>query len=192
LPAGPELPGEPALALAGSAGWRPNADAALWFMKAVWPHIARAFPRARLHLFGGRDDGRGHGVASHPAPVDSLSAFPLNGLCVVPLHAGSGIRMRILEAWARGLPVIATTIAARGLDVVSGRELVIADSAEQFVAAIERLTHDAGFRQALIAAGRDYLRTRHDPAAATDALVAAYRAAIESRAGESASGKPRT
>lgn len=178
LPAGPDQPGEPALALTGSAGWRANTAGTRWFLDQVWPRLARSLPRARLHLFGGAGGRHGEGVLGHAAPADSRSAFPANGICLVPLLSGSGIRMRILEAWARGLPVVATTVAARGLEVESGRELLIADSPEGFAAAIGRLTHDAGLRAALVAAGREYLRTHHDPGAATDGLVALYREAI--------------
>jgi hypothetical protein len=183
LPAGPEQPGEPALAVAGSAGWRANTAGIRWFMTRVWPLLTRSLPQARLHLFGGAGGWHHGDVHGHAAPADSRTAFPANGICLVPLLSGSGIRMRILEAWARGLPVVATTVAARGLEVSSGRELLIADSPEAFAAATRRLAHDLGLRAALVEGGREYLRARHDPAAATDGLIAVYREAIRQHRG---------
>ena len=96
----------------------------------------------------------------------------------MPLLTGSGIRMRILEAWARGLPVVATRVAAAGLAVESGRELLIADSADAFAQAVQRLQADATLRAQLIANGRAYLRRHHEPAACAAALIDHYRAVL--------------
>jgi glycosyltransferase involved in cell wall biosynthesis len=67
------------------------------------------------------------GVETHPAPADSREAFAPGAILVVPLRIASGIRMKILEAWARGLPVVATPEAAAGLEAEDGRELLLAE-----------------------------------------------------------------
>ncbi|WP_165371695.1 glycosyltransferase [Pseudolysobacter antarcticus] len=166
--------GEPAFVLSGSAGWWPNAQGTRWFLRKVWPRFHAAHPHAKAIIFGGDVRTFGAGVVWRAAPVESVDAFPAGAIVIVPLHVGSGIRMRILEAWARGLAVIATSIAARGLEVLSGRELLIADTPTEFFDALVRLTSDAELRASLIAGGRAYLASRHASANATDALLAVY------------------
>lgn len=179
LPAGAGVPceGEPAIALSGSAGWWPNAEAMRWFLREVLPRLARQLPRAVVHVFGGDASASGPQLRWHPAPLDSADAFPAGAIAAVPLFVGSGIRMRILEAWARGLPVIATPVAARGLEVRSRRELLIADTPDAFCAALRSAAEDSGLRAAMIDAGRRYLAGRHDAARLTQALLGVYREA---------------
>jgi polysaccharide biosynthesis protein PslH len=177
LDAAAAVNGAPAVVLAGSSGWWPNREGTEWFLATVAPLLVRANPELRIHVFGGAC-ATSTQVIGHEAPKDSMTAFPQQAIAAIPLHIGSGIRMRILEAWARGLPVVASTTAAAGLDVVSGRELMIADSPEDFTAAIQRIAADADLYRSLVAAGRDYLRQHHDSVQLAAALVAEYRSAI--------------
>ena len=85
--------------------------------------------------------------------------------------------MKILESWARGLPVIATQVAARGLLARSGQELEIAETPAEFAAAIEKLVRPEEARRA-IEAGRRLLREQHDPDALAGRLEEIYQAAI--------------
>lgn len=179
LPPAAPLEGEPALALAGSGGWWPNADGERWLLREVWPLVAARLPRAVLHCFGG-GSGAHERVRRHGAPADARAAFPREAIAVVPLRAGSGIRMRILEAWARGLPVVATPVAARGLAVADGRELLLAESPLQFADAIARIHGDPALRAVLVAGGAAYLRRHHDGARQTRALLDVYAAACAS------------
>lgn len=176
LPAAAAVEGDPAIALAGSGGWWPNADGERWLLHEAWPLVAKRLPHAVLHCFGG-GAGAHERVRRHPAPADSCTAFPHGAIAAVPLRAGSGIRMRILEAWARGLPVVATPVAARGLAAVHGRELLVAESAEEFAEALARIHADRALRDALVAAGTACLRRHHDIAQQTRALLEVYAAA---------------
>lgn len=176
LPAAPAVAGAPALLLSGSGGWFPNRDALAWFERALLPALEAALPGSRLHCYG--DAVRGLRVVRHVAPADSVDAFPAGGVVLLPLRIASGIRMRILEALARGLPVVATTIAARGLAVADRRELLIADDAPGFVAALRALSADPGLGERLVAAGRDFLRREHAPPPLAARLLAVYEEAV--------------
>lgn len=176
LPPGARVAGAPAVAVAGSAGWWPNRQGTRWLLDGVMPVLAYACPGARVHVYGGeRIDCAG--VDWHVAPDDARDAFPAGAIAAVPLLIGSGIRMRILEAWARGLPVVATSVAAAGLDVASGRELIVADTPAAFAQAIADIAADAALAARLVDAGRAYLARHHDPATQTRALVAQYASA---------------
>jgi glycosyltransferase involved in cell wall biosynthesis len=169
------LSGDPAVVMMGSSGWLPNRRGAEWFRAVAWPAIRRALPSARLHVFGeGGPSAPELGVESHLAPDESREAFPPGAVLVVPLDLASGVRMKILESWARGVPVVATAAAAAGLRVEDGRELLLARGADGFVAALRRLREEPGLGPALCAAGRALLRRRHDPATVAAALAGIY------------------
>ena len=177
LAPGERLPGAPAIVAPASVGWAPNDEARAWLVDAVWPAIAAALPAARLHLFGGARSTPGStGVVHHPAPADSRSAFPADAIVLVVLRTPAGVRMRILEAWARGLPVVSTPAAVAGLD--GGADAVVtADHPAGIAAAIAALAADPPRRAALVAAGTAVLRDRHDPARVAAALGAVYASA---------------
>jgi glycosyltransferase involved in cell wall biosynthesis len=181
-PAETPLPGSPAVVLFGSEGWRPNREGARWFVEAVWPRVRAALPQAVLHVLG-PPVGSAAGVRTRPAPIDSREAFARGAVLVVPLHVAAGVRMKILEAWARGVPVVATPEAAQGLDVISGQELLLAAEAEAFAAALCRLHGEPDLAPALVAAGRDRLAAHHEPAAVAARLVEVYTAVVPAAGG---------
>ena len=178
------LPGAPALILVGSGGWLPNERASRWFVTTVWPQVRRALPAAVLHVFGGSQGATAaeEGVVRHASPADSRDAFAPGSVLVVPLTNGSGVRMKILEAWARGVPVVASPAAALGLEAEDGRDLLLAASADAFVDALQRLSREPGFGASLVAAGRRQLEDRYAPAVVAARLAAVYQACLTRRA----------
>lgn len=180
LPAADEaLPGEPPLVLLGSGGWLPNRDGTRWFLEEAWPTVQAKVPGAALHLFAGAGEHSAElppGVALHPPPEDSRSAFAPGSILVVPLRIASGIRMKILEAWARGVPVIATPEAAAGLGAEDGRELLVVRQPEEIAHSVRRLGAEPALRHRLIRHGRERLLARHEAATACAPLLALYRA----------------
>lgn len=174
------LPGDPALVLFGSRGWWPNRDGADWLLTDIWPGVRARLPGARLHLF---TDSRMRvlpaGVTRYEAPQDSQAAFAPGSIHLVALRTASGIRMRILEAWARGIPVVATVEAAAGLDRGADEALLIAGDASQFARAVQRLHRDSDLRHRLVTQGRSLLKRIHDPHRAQEQLLAVYRGVRE-------------
>ena len=186
-PGGGELPGDPAVVLFGDQRWQPNRLQTLEFVGALWPRVRAALPRARLHLMGGElrrslipgaDRRAVEGVEVHPAPAESRDAYVPGSILVVPLRVASGVRMKVLEAWARGIPVVATSAAAAGLESTDGRELLLADDADGFARQIARLRDEPELRRSLVAAGREALRARHAPLAIAAELAECYARAI--------------
>jgi hypothetical protein len=177
------LAGDPPLVVLAAGGWLPNRDGTTWLLRHLWPGVRQRLPEAILHLFGW--DGRppsGGSVVAHPPPLASADAFAPGAVLLVPLRIASGVRMKILEAWARGVPVVATEAAAAGLAVRSGEELLVADEAGTFADAVAR-AQDPALRGHLVDAGRAYLRRHHDPAERTDSLLRVYDDAVLRRTG---------
>ncbi len=168
------LEGEPAVTIFGSQGWLPNAESTAWFAAEVWPAVHDRCPGAILHLFGSEAPG----AAAHPAPKDSAEVYAPGSILAVPLRIASGVRIKILEAWARGVPVVATPAALAGLEAVDGRDVLVARDAQEFAAAIDRIHCEPGLAAALVEAGRRARRERHEPAAVAGRLMAEYEEAV--------------
>ena len=178
LPQAPKpLPGAPAVVLFGGGGWRPNEEGARWFLEKVWPRVRALLPEATLHILG-VSVGSSEGVLGRPAPADSREVFAEGSILVVPLHAASGVRMKILEAWARGVPVVSTPAGARGLDATDGRELLLARDPEAFALALRRLHAEPGVADLVVAAGRRRLAAHHEPGAVAARLTEVYARAL--------------
>jgi glycosyltransferase involved in cell wall biosynthesis len=149
----------PTLLFAGQLAYGPNADAACWFADEAFPALIHKVDGVRLLLVGRtgplvdalahRDQIEVRGeVPSMDAALAEADAV------VVPLRAGSGTRLKVLEAWAHGLPVVSTTIGAEGLGAVDGRDLLIADLPRTLADACARVLTDDALRLRLIEAGR--------------------------------------
>ena len=150
----PELPpgtgrlaGEPAVTVFGSRGWLPNEESTTWFLSDVWPAVRAASPGAVLHLFGAEAKATSPDIVSHPSPEDSAEVYAPGSILVVPLRIASGVRIKILEAWARGVPVVATPAALAGLEIEDGREALVARDASEFARAIARLHREPGLAE---------------------------------------------
>lgn len=183
-PAAPALASGSAapIVLSGSAGWWPNAQALQWFLTQVLPLL----PALDVHVYGGSAGPVPEAAARlhwHAAPADSQEAFPAGAVVAVPLLQGSGIRMRILEAWARSLPVVASAVAVAGLDAQSGTDVLLPPdtSPAAFAASLTAAATDAALRARLVSGGRAHLALRHDPERQTHALLGHYHAAIRQR-----------
>ena len=179
LPPGPgRLAGEPAVTVFGSRGWLPNEESTVWFAAEVWPAVRAALPGAVLHLFGAPPGLEAPGVVAHPSPGDSAEVYAPGSILAVPLRIASGVRIKILEAWARGVPLVATPAALAGLEAEDGREALVARDASEFARAITRLHREPGLAAAVVEAGRGARRERHEPEGVAGGLVAAYKRAI--------------
>ncbi len=177
------LEGDPAVVWCGSAGWTLNDHAARWLVDEVWPAIRRRLPGAVLHAFTAAPVPGTDGVLNHGAAGDSARIFDPSAVLALPLRVAAGVRMRLLEAWSRGMPVVATPAAAAGLDAEDGRNLLLATSPAAFADAGARVHGDAALRARLAAGGDATLRAHHAPADVAGQLLEVYARAVRARAG---------
>src|SRR5690606_30596360 len=99
--------------------------------------------------------------------------FAEDSVLLLPLRDATGVRMRLLEAWARGVPVVATQAACTGLDARDGQNVLFADSPEAFADAVVRL-QDPALRALVVDEGERTVMRRHDPAAVAATLLEVY------------------
>jgi len=171
------LPGRPAVVTLASASWLPSRETVRTVADRWWPVVRERLPEAVLHVFGGvkGDDGDDSGVEWHPPPDHSIEAFAAGSVVAVPTRHPTGVPVKALEAWARGLPLVASAETAEALEASDGVELAVADGPEAFAEALATLETDEGFRKTLVAGGRNLLRSCHDPAAVANQLADLYR-----------------
>jgi sugar transferase (PEP-CTERM/EpsH1 system associated) len=157
----------PALVFVGNMAYRPNIDAVAYFCQEVLPRVRRVIADAEMWIVGidpGPEVRQLHRDGVHvTGRVDDVRPYyRRSAACVVPLRAGGGTRLKILEAMALGRPVISTTIGCEGLDVVDGEHLFIADDPEVFADKTIRLLTDETLRQHLIDKARQMVVTHYD------------------------------
>lgn len=145
----------------GALSFSANEDAVRWFAAEILPILQQSVPSLRLRVTG-RNDGL---VAADP--LRAMPGVTLTGFlqdvrpaiqsalaCVVPLRQGGGTRLKILEAMALGVPVVATSRGAEGITATPGRDILIADTPAAFAEAVLSLRNDPARRASLGAAGR--------------------------------------
>ena len=135
------LDGDPAIVLV-TGSWLPNWDSTRWFITSIWDEILPSFPGGQGPRFRRQSPSGAPGSLWQKTATDSITLFPPGAILVVPLRIASGIRMKILEAWARGVPVVATPEAVCGLDGTDGEEFLLARDGPEFAAAIQRLRQE--------------------------------------------------
>lgn len=173
------LPGDPAVVTLTSPTWAPSRDAVDRLAVEIWPSVRRRLSGAVLHVFGGGHHLDGlDGVVPRPPPDNSRSAFPTKAIVVIPERHPTGVPLKALEAWARGLPLIVDEPTADILEAADGGELLVATGADGYADALVRLHGDPSLRDRLVQEGRRALRQRHDPAAIAHHLERIYRWAI--------------
>jgi hypothetical protein len=175
LPTGDgSLTGRPAIVTLASGSWLPSRETARRLAEAWWPEVRERLPEAVLHVFGGEIPD-GEGVCGHPAPADSSETFVAGAIVAIPARHPTGIPIKGLEAWARGVPVVASSETATALETVDGDGLLVADGPEALARVLAGLVDDATLRRRLVEGGRRLLADRHDPARVADQLVELYR-----------------
>lgn len=167
------------LLFTGKLDYRPNIDALEWFCGAVLPLVTARAADAQL-LVVGRDAGPPvHRLASPAVRIlgfvpDVRPYLASANVYVVPMRMGSGVRFKVLEAWAMGTAVVATPLGAAGLEAVDGRHLLLAGSAREFSSAILALIADSALRARLAADGQELVRTRYDTRVVAPRLLRLY------------------
>jgi glycosyltransferase involved in cell wall biosynthesis len=171
------LNGPPIVGIIGTATWPPTASAIRRLISTVWPQVHRRVPGARLLIAGWKTDllkeVAGPGI-DLLGPVASAREF-FRGLSVLlyPLERGSGMKVKVLESLAMGLPVVTTAAGAEGVEAEGGAVIEAEDN--RLAAATAQILIDSQERRQRGAAARSAFEKRYSPSPATEPLVDLYK-----------------
>jgi O-antigen biosynthesis protein len=185
FPGGPRQPYT--MLFLGSFRHMPNQIALEWFTRYVLPLIVERLPQARL-IVAGSDPPPRHAFTD-PANAVELLGFvediqPLFSSCtlfVCPIRSGSGVRVKLLEAFAAGIPVVSTTLGAEGLGRKDGEFCALADDAQTFAAKTVELLENSELASQMAGRARREVVENWDMATITCRLVEKYRQLILAR-----------
>jgi sugar transferase (PEP-CTERM/EpsH1 system associated) len=169
------------LVFTGTMDFRPNVDAVLWFARRVLPRVAAQVAEAHFFVVGQRPHRRLDGLRADPAVtltgwVEDVRPYIAQAtVYIAPLRIGGGTRLKLLEAMAMGKPMVATRLGAEGYPVTHGRELLLADTAADFAAAVVALLRAPERRAELGRAARAFVEQRYDWRAIVPRVEAVYR-----------------
>lgn len=147
----------------GTMFWPPNVNGVLWFAHEVLPLVWQAVPEARFVVVGKNPPPEVQALAADPrVEVTGYVADPQPYLAgadvfVVPLFSGGGMRVKILDAWLWGLPIVATPVGAEGIRLRDGENILIAGDAAAFASATVRALQNPDLNAALRANGRAWV-----------------------------------
>jgi polysaccharide biosynthesis protein PslH len=168
------------LVFVGAMTHQPNVDAILTFHRTIWPQLRAGFPDAQWTIVGAAPppeivalDGR-EGVQVHANVPDVRPFIAAAAVYIAPLRIGSGVKVKIMEALAMGKAIVATPVAAEGMGLEPGRDLVVTELGPTFSAAVAGLWQDAGARHALQRHAREAAVARFSVNAGRETLNRIY------------------
>jgi glycosyltransferase involved in cell wall biosynthesis len=164
----------PEVGYVGSLAWRPNALGLDWICREVWPKVRAAAPELTLSIVGsGLPEGPNGPVVPPLWQVDGVKTLGFVrelgphearwSAMVAPVFGGSGVRIKLLESFRAGVPVVTTPDGAAGLDLEDGRELFIAKDPAEFAARVVELARTPALQERLRAGAYAYLERAHAP-----------------------------
>ncbi|OZG73421.1 group 1 glycosyl transferase [Hahella sp. CCB-MM4] len=143
----------PVLLFTGVMDYSPNVDAVVWFVENVWKAILNKWPDAEFYIAGMNPNEKVKSLEKEPGVQvtgfvdDILPYFDRSTIFVAPFRIARGVQNKVLQAFACGIPVIATPMGAEGIRYQEGENILLADTADDFMAALEKLLTDSGLYQ---------------------------------------------
>lgn len=173
------------LVFVGNMSYMPNIDAVLWFYEDMMPGLLEKRPEIHLTVVGRdppeaiRSLGELDSITVTASVNDVRPYYHNAALSIVPLRAGSGTRLKILEAMALGVPVVSTSVGSEGLQLINGKDIVVSDEAENFAFNVLNLLDQPDKRGNIARHARRTVEKYYDWSEIANPLDRAYDKAIE-------------
>ena len=163
-------PGSTNILTLGTLHYPPNADGIRWFLNEVFPLVRQKVPNATLTIIGKNPPQDFLQAASQTPDAIQVTGYVPEldeymqqaAIVVVPVRAGGGMRVRILEAFSRAMPVVTTTIGLEGIDALPDRDVLVKDTEKDFAEAVIQLLLDETLQARLASNGRQFVEKQYD------------------------------
>jgi glycosyltransferase involved in cell wall biosynthesis len=176
----------------GTMFWPPNVEGVMWFALEVLPKVIRHLPDAQFTIAGKDPPHQVQVLAKPGSPVfghveitgyvsDPERLLEQCSVFVVPVRSGGGMRVKILDAWSWGLPVVSTSIGAEGIMTRPGENILIADDADAYASAVITILTDSKISEALSVSGRNWVERHYDWRKVYIAVDEVYRKLLAGR-----------
>lgn len=177
----------PSLFHIGALDWSPNQEGLIWFFNNCWPKLHEENPQLKFYLAGRNAPEwferlvKVQGVEYLGEINDAYDFINSKAVMVVPLFSGSGMRIKIIEGMALGKPIVTTDIGTEGIPTENGSNILIANDANEFIAAITRLINDRELADQIGKNAIGFIQERFDNLSQAGALIDFYRNHIQSK-----------
>ena len=172
---------EPVVGLIGSMHWEPSRSAAERLITRIWPLVKQGFPQAKLYIAGWNAAKYLQKYSSQPdlTLAENLAHpsdfFSKAGVMVYAPSRGSGMKVKVMEAMAYGVPVVTTWEGVEGIDYENGRECWVAESDEELACKVCRLLANSAERQQMRDAARTLIEQHYSPRPVLDKMIYVYQ-----------------
>jgi glycosyltransferase involved in cell wall biosynthesis len=171
----------PSLFHIGALDWAPNQEGLIWFFDNCWKKIRTENPNLKFYLAGRNAPDwlerhlRVEGVEYLGEINDAYDFMNSKAVMVVPLFSGSGMRIKIIEGMALGKPIVTTDIGTEGIPTENGKNILIANDADQFIEAITRLIGDRALSDQIGKNAIGFIQEKFDNLSQAGALIEFYK-----------------
>lgn len=164
----------------GAMDWQPNQQAMKWFLDLVWPKVSANNSNAVFYMAGKKMPQEFYRYESRNVKVvgeveDATSFMQHNQVMVVPLFAGSGIRVKILEGMALGKAIVTTSLGVQGIEHDPGKNILVADTPDEFCQSVELLLNNAVLCETIGAEARKLAEREYDNKRLVEKLLLFYK-----------------
>ena len=171
----------------GALDWQPNIRGLIWFIREVWPVIVKQSPDASL-IIAGRNASKatvwslkGPNIIFEGEINDAAGFTSSMTVMIAPLFAGSGMRIKIIEAMKAGVPVVASPVAASGIPVIDNHNILLADNSNEFASAVLKMLGDSSESNRITANANSLLKENYDNNKITSHLYGFYKVLTNDR-----------
>ncbi|MCK5729849.1 MAG: glycosyltransferase family 4 protein [Draconibacterium sp.] len=171
----------PSLFHIGSLEWTPNQEGLVWFLDNCWDEIHEKYPDLKFFVAGRnaplwlQKKLEVSNVIFEGEVEDAYEFMNSKSIMVVPLYSGSGMRIKVIEGMALGKPIVSTKVGTEGISTTSGKNIIVAESAEVFVNSIYELIENREYFDLISKNAIEFIHEKFDNLATASKLVEFYK-----------------
>ncbi len=171
----------PSLFHIGALDWPPSQEGLLWFLNFCWPAIHEKYPSLKFYIAGRNVPAwiesrfKSDYVIFLGEVEDAYTFMNSKAIMIVPLHSGTGMRIKIIEGMALGKAIVSTSVGCEGIPAIDHENILIADKPQYFIASIDALLSDKSLFERLCKNSVDFIRAKFDNLAIVGALIDFYK-----------------